>query len=60
MTQEQSGRVIPLQNEMVEMLFAATQEVFTSMLGSEIDSSISAEVSLAAWAQRCARLRTSS
>jgi chemotaxis protein CheX len=37
MTQEQSGRVIPLQNEMAEMLFAATQEVFTSMLGSEIE-----------------------
>jgi chemotaxis protein CheX len=36
MTQEQAGRVIPQQNEMAEMLFAATQEVFTSMLGSEI------------------------
>lgn len=28
---------IPLQNEMADMLFAATQEVFTSMLGSEIE-----------------------
>jgi chemotaxis protein CheX len=28
---------IPQKNEMADMLFAATQEVFTSMLGSEID-----------------------
>jgi len=36
MTQGKTGNWIPQQKEMAEMLFAATQEMFTSMLGSEI------------------------
>ena len=37
MTTECVGTLIPLRNdEMADMLFAATQEVFTSMLGSEV------------------------
>ena len=33
-----AGTVVPLRNEqMADMLFAATQEVFTSMLGSEVE-----------------------
>jgi len=37
MTTDTAGTTIPISNaEMADMLFAATQEVFTSMLGSEI------------------------
>jgi chemotaxis protein CheX len=37
MTSEQGSIMIPVPGEMADMLFAATQEVFTSMLGSEIN-----------------------
>jgi len=36
MTSEQPRMAIPLPSEMADMLFSTTQEVFTSMLGSDI------------------------